>query len=227
MTPIKQTRGKCAYCGRQMTRSGLSRHLEACSARREAIELANKREGRRELLFHLLARDAWGGDYWLHLEVNGTARLSVLDRYLRRIWLECCGHMSQFSVGGWRGSQILKQAPVEDVFDPGVVVTHIYDFGTPSETLIKAVRVRQGRPLTSHPIALMARNAASEFECAQCSSSATSMCLDCDFDEGEVGQFCDQHGEEHEHVHPDGLVELSNSPRLGMCGYSGPAEPPY
>ena len=158
MARRKQTRGKCAFCGREMTRSGLTRHLEACTERKEAIEAADQARGNEQPLYHLVARDAWGGDYWLHLEMNGSATLTNLDRYLRAIWLECCGHLSQFSIGGWSGNEIPMSRQIQRVFTPGLELTHIYDFGTSSETLVKVVEVREGKLLTSHPIVLMARN---------------------------------------------------------------------
>ena len=37
--------------------------------------------------------------------------------------------------------------------------------------------------------------------------------------------FCQEHADEHEH--DDMLMPIVNSPRTGMCGYTGPAEPPY
>ena len=41
--------------------------------------------------------------------------------------------------------------------------------------------------------------------------------------------FCDVHAEEHAEdlEHEDMLMSIVNSPRTGMCGYNGPAEPPY
>ena len=39
------------------------------------------------------------GDYWLHLAVRTDTKLHTLDRTLRDLWLECCGHLSQFTVG--------------------------------------------------------------------------------------------------------------------------------
>jgi hypothetical protein len=39
--------------------------------------------------------------------------------------------------------------------------------------------------------------------------------------------LCEQHAEEHECSDYGEPVELLNSPRVGMCGYYGPAEPPY
>jgi hypothetical protein len=44
---------------------------------------------------------------------------------------------------------------------------------------------------------------------------------------GEWQTFCEQHAEEHAHDEYGQPLELVNSPRLGMCGYDGPAEPPY
>jgi len=159
MAKRKQTRGTCAFCGREMTRSGLGRHLRTCRNRQEAIQAADREAGRAEMLYHLQVQDAWGGAYWLHLEMKGSARLVDLDRYLRAIWLECCGHLSRFSFGGWQGAEIAKSRRADQVFAPGVELTHIYDFGTTSETLIKYLDVREGKPLTRHLIYLMGRNA--------------------------------------------------------------------
>jgi hypothetical protein len=30
--------------------------------------------------------------YWMHLEVAAGTTLTILDRFLRDTWLECCGH---------------------------------------------------------------------------------------------------------------------------------------
>ena len=78
--------------------------------------------------------------------MRGSATLADLDHYLRAIWLECCGHLSRFSVGGWDGAEISKRRRVEQVFRLGLELVHIYDFGTSSETLIKVVDGRKGKP---------------------------------------------------------------------------------
>ena len=223
MARRKQTRGKCAFCGREMTRGGLIKHLKACAERKEAIDASNQARG--QPLYHLVVRDAWGGDYWLHLEMNCSATLKDLDRYLRAIWLECCGHLSQFSIGGWSGNEIPMSRQIQRVFTSGLELTHIYDFGTESRTLVKAVGVRQGKPLTEHPIYLMARNNAPQAACAVCGQPATWLCMDCWYESNETTMLCDEHAEEHEH--DEGVMAFVNSPRTGMCGYSGPAEPPY
>ena len=227
MVRRKQSRGKCAFCAREMTKGGLARHLPACSQRQEAIGAANQKPGKEQRLYHLQVQDAWQGDYWLHLEMKGSATLRDLDQYLRAIWLECCGHLSQFSIGGWSGREIGKNRRVEEVFEPGMELTHIYDFGTSSETLVKAVGVRKGKPLTRHPIALLARNDPPEAYCMECERPAIWLCVECMIELDEPGTLCDEHVEEHPHEDYGEPMPLVNSPRMGMCGYCGPAEPPY
>lgn len=186
MSNTDKTRGACVFCGRSLTRGGMSRHLQRCDARMAAIRAADARPGERETLLHLLVQDEPTGDYWLHLEMRANAPLKKLDEYLRAIWLECCGHLSQFSRGEWGGQEIGIGRRIGDVLGDGGTLTHVYDFGESSVTLVKAVDVREGRPLSRHPIHLMARNGM-----------------------------------------PAGIALPVNSPRLGTCGYTGPARPPY
>lgn len=223
----KQTRGACAFCGEDYTGGGMTRHLSACPKRREAIEEAEAKPGEGEPLYHLGLRDAWGTAFWLHLEMRGSATLAHLDQYLRAIWLECCGHLSEFFLGRAWGEELPMGLPAERLFQKGLQLTHIYDFGTSSETLIEAVKMRVGKPLTSHPILLMARNNPPKAECTECGEPASWMCLECIYDLREPGTLCDKHAETHPHEDYGAPVPLVNSPRVGMCAYCGPAEPPY
>lgn len=227
MARKQQSKGACAYCGREMTRSGMARHLQSCEKRLEVIAAADAKPGADGIFLHLQVQDAYGGPYWLHLEMDGAATLKKLDGYLRTIWLECCGHLSQFSTGGWGGRQIGMGRKVGDVFRYGTELTHIYDFGTSTETLIKAVDAREGRSTVRHPIALMARNDPPTFACMECGEAATSLCMQCVIEEERSGMLCEQHAEEHPHDDYGGLYAVVNSPRMGECGYDGPAEPPY
>lgn len=137
--------GACAYCGRMMSRGGMTRHLESCEKRRAAIEAAREGAGGEVGLFHLLVQDSYDGTYWLHLEMDGVATLKKLDEYLRAIWLECCGHLSEFHAGAAYGPKVGQQRKAEEVFRPGVELGHVYDFGTSSETRVRVVGQRRGR----------------------------------------------------------------------------------
>src|SRR5437870_1715660 len=79
---LKPSRGRCEFCGTSAAKGEMRRHLEACAARAPVQALYLTVEGREF------------PDYWLHLEAAPNATLADLDRFLRRIWLECCGHLS-------------------------------------------------------------------------------------------------------------------------------------
>ena len=157
MRDSRLSRGLCGYCGREMTRAGMSRHLGLCEVREGVLEDTLGQNGERVPLLHVQARDAWTGQYWLNLEVDCTAPLAQLDAYLRAVWLECCGHLSRFSFGGWAGDEVSMSERVGRVIHPGVELTHTYDIGTETFTMNRGLAVRKGHRTTPRPITLMAR----------------------------------------------------------------------
>ncbi len=224
----KQSRGVCVYCGAAYALGGMLKHLTACPQRQLAITVASETAGaKKETLYLMRVRDVYASDFWLFLEVRGSSALQDLDKYLRAIWLECCGHMSQFSFGGWSGEEISMRRRISGVFELGDELTHIYDFGTSSETLIKAVGLRTGAPTTRHPIALLARNQLPEVVCQACDQPGAYFCQECQIEEDKPGVLCNEHAKGHPHKNYGRLTLRVNSPRLGMCGYLGPANPPY
>jgi hypothetical protein len=205
----------------------MARHLRVCQLRAKAISASGEGSGQMQPIYHLEVRGAWQGDYWLHLEMRGSARLQALDRYLRRIWLECCGHLSHFSIGGWDGDPVPISRRAEDVFWTERKLTHIYDYGTTSMTTIRVVDLRRGKPLTPRrAVFLMARNMPPEIQCMECERAARWWCYECMCEHNESGALCDQHAQAHPHRDYGDPVPIVNSPRTGMCGYIGPADPP-
>jgi len=227
MTSGKQLKGKCAYCGQEISKNGITRHLAACAQRQEAIITVENKQSEAETLYHLRIQASGLKQFWLDLEMRGSATLKNLDSYLRDIWLECCGHLSSFSHGSCQGNGIPKNRRADEVFEPNVKLTHIYDFGTSSMTFVKCAGVRNGKPTTSRPIALMARNLMPEYECIECKQPAIWLCMECLIEEDVWGTLCDEHVETHLHDNYGEPIKVVNSPRLGLCGYTGPAEPPY
>ncbi|MCL5999367.1 MAG: hypothetical protein M1546_25380 [Chloroflexi bacterium] len=179
-----ESRGTCAYCGELITKRSVSKHLDKCPKRLETLQSAAASRRPVETLWHIRIQDAYDKDYWLNLEMNGSAPLEKLDDYLRAIWLECCGHLSKFTIG-------------------------------------------EGKPTTKHPIALLARNVMPEAVCQECGQPARWLCIECLYEENKTGHLCNDHVEDHPHDNYGEPMPLFNSPRVGMCGYDGPAEPPY
>ena len=120
-----QSKGDCVYCKRPLSRGGLAKHLHTCSAHQQAITQA-KGKG-TQTLYHLQVQDAYDGNFWLHLEMNGNATLQTLDDYLREIWLECCGHLSHFAIGNaWDDRELAMNRKIHQVLQPGVELVHYY-----------------------------------------------------------------------------------------------------
>jgi hypothetical protein len=219
--------GACAFCNEVITKRSIFKHLEKCPKRQESLVTVETSNRPVETLWHLRVQDAHDKDFWLDLEMVSSASLDKLDKFLRAIWLECCGHLSKFTIGGWTGMDVGKSRKANSIFETGLILRHLYDYGTTSETDIKVVGFREGKPTSKHPIALLARNLMPEAACQECGQPAEWLCIECLYEGDNTGYLCDEHVEEHPHDNYGEPMPLLNSPRTGMCGYDGPAEPPY
>lgn len=222
-----ESRGTCAFCGEVVTKRGIGKHLEKCPKWLEQFQAAKMGSQPSETIWRLRVQDAYNKNYWLDLEMAGSATLAKLDKYLRAIWLECCGHLSQFTIGGWGGMDIAKARKANAIFEEGVTLRHLYDFGTTSETDIRVLGARTGQMISKHPITLLARNIQPEALCQVCGQPANWLCIECLYEEDKTGYLCDAHVEDHPHENYGEPMGIFNSPRTGMCGYDGPAKPPY
>ncbi len=165
----------------------------------------------------------------MHLEVANSATLDDLDAFLRRTWLECCGHMSAFTINrrmdtedpDWgddpEGEEDSLFEPIGEVLQPGDVVGYDYDFGS---TTHLTIRVRAQNPFRSGegPVVVLARNAPLEWTCSVCGAPATQVCPDCEWK--GTGFLCENCVPGHAR-HADRLLPVVNSPRMGVCGYAG------
>ncbi|MGE0883165.1 MAG: hypothetical protein AB7P14_06445 [Blastocatellales bacterium] len=220
-------KGVCTYCDQEVAKNAVTKHLSVCTQRREMLAKVEASSGKIEKLYHLRIQAAYLKDFWLDLEMRGSATLEDLDEYLRAIWLECCGHMSMFSPKGWGSDEIPKSRKIERVLSVGDKLVHIYDFGTESETHISVTNVREGKATTKRPIALLVRNKQPEVVCIECGKPAGWICQECQIEDETSGLLCDDCAEDHPHDNYGEPMEICNSPRVGMCGYDGPAKPPY
>lgn len=231
--------GTCAFCGRQVAAAGVAKHLTSCPARLAAIDKAEASKRKSQALYHLIVRDAVDGTYWLHLEAPAATTHQEVDAYLRAIWVDCCGHMSHFVFGTTRYQELIDgffalgdqkniTSQIGDIFRPGLKGKYEYDFGTPTELKLEVAGVREGKPLTTKPVALLARNLMPSYVCAECGAPATNICMQCYFEIGEPGCYlCADHAKQHGCTLYGGPKLRFNSPRTGRCKYNGPAKPPY
>ncbi len=211
---VRQTsKGNCVLCGKSFSKSGISRHLQSC---REKSAMGGRSRG-----FHLAIEGRDLPEYWLHLDVAADAPLAALDRYLRETWLECCGHLSAFYFGGRKRSSRSRDK-LGRILSLGMQFTHEYDFGDTTELSLRVVWEGDVN-VDAGAIRLLARNDPPTLTCVGCGAAAAQICTRCAW-EGE-GLFCGECVVPHIAMQERGegmLLPVVNSPRIGMCGYTGP-----
>lgn len=88
------------FCEQVFAKSGIRAHLENCQARATVMAVLQKDISAKNTQFFQLAIEGrYASEYWMHVEIPADYTLSHLDQFLRDVWLECCGHLSQFIVG--------------------------------------------------------------------------------------------------------------------------------
>lgn len=221
-----RTKGSCVFCGKEMTRAGMQKHLASCKMRSEKRAEAEASSKTVANLCQILVYSPYDSDFWLYLEVNGAATLEKLDFYLRRIWLECCGHMSQFCFDRFYGEEISMKTRIHKIFVPELELFYAYDFGSTTELKVKLMGMQVGKPLTKNPVYLLARNNMPDVPCDKCGKPGAWIDLEAMYEYGEFSALCDKHNKGKNESNY-GEMRLVNSPRAGVCSYEGPADPPY
>jgi hypothetical protein len=96
------SKGVCSYCKGEFEKAKMTQHLKYCKQRAAEIttELESISTTQKTRLFHILVEGRYNAQYWMHLEMPSSDTLADLDDFLRAIWLECCGHLSEFTIGG-------------------------------------------------------------------------------------------------------------------------------
>jgi hypothetical protein len=204
--------GVCQACGARKGKAAMFAHVQDCMPRQVG---AGSSRAPEPLL--LLRAEARGRPmFWLDVAVKREGKLKDVDRFLRHIWLECCGHMSEFSTGTHR--KVSMNAKVSDALGAGDRLDYVYDFGSSTELL---VRLLGGVNASSKgAVRLAARNEPPMWPCDACGKAATAVCAQCLY-EGK-GFCCAAHAPDHD-CGENMLLPVVNSPRMGVCGYTGEA----
>jgi len=218
-----ESAGKCDVCGGTFSKRQMLRHLAGCAYP----------AGKDVALVAQVRIDAPSSPFWIDLDVKTDAPLRELDQFLRNIWLECCGHLSAFEVG--RARYVLDLS--DDIYGPqpnersmatrisaalpsiGSSFGYEYDFGSTTRLRLKVI-ARRHAPTRRDAVRLLARNDAPDWKCSECGGRATSLCAYCIYEREAFA--CDQHVNDHE-CGEEGMLPVVNSPRMGVCGYTGGA----
>jgi hypothetical protein len=202
--------GTCQMCEQTAPRAAMAKHVVRCAAQRD-------RGGRLEPLVHFRVEASGAPDYWLYLEARASASFQQLDDLLREVWLECCGYMSAFRVG--RSEVSMRTALGSIVGQTRGAFEYDYDFGSTTALKGKALGLREGSTIRP-AVRVLARNAPMRWTCADCSGAADVICPDCL--DSDSCFFCSTHAAQHPCADDDLWLPVVNSPRMGVCGYTGP-----
>lgn len=230
------SRGSCLLCARSFSKSGMTRHLRSCRGDRSTGDGGSgSRPGRRRQGFHVVAEGLERPQYWMHLEMAGNASLMDLDLFLRRTWLECCGHLSSFVIRGrnhfledrgfWADRDDLNmEGSLKSMLRPGMRFVHEYDFGSTTELGLRVIS-EVDTSVDQNEVRVLARNDPPAIPCFKCESQAAQICTECLWD--GRGFYCDDCARLHVRESrscDEMFLPVVNSPRMGECAYAGPDE---
>jgi len=212
-----KSEGICGYCKGSFHGNTIARHLVRC----HEMAKANNKCGNNKI--YIIKAEAY--PYWVYFEANASDTLSDIDNFLRGLWLECCGHLSAFTIDGIVYSSHPEKEFADKSMDiqigkaiaPGLSFSHEYDFGSTTFLRLKCLSDRLGEILKK--IKIIARNEMPDFKCV-CGNKPESLCLDCFQEKGYGAMLCKKCEKEHE-CDEEMFLPIVNSPRMGVCGYSG------
>lgn len=200
--------GTCVLCKHETSKGQMTRHVLSCAS-------ANSPEGPTEEILQLRVDSADDPMYWLHVEVRARSSFQQLDSLLRRTWLECCGHLSEFRLGR---RELSLSAPIgRELPRVGAKFAYEYDFGSTTALRGQVVGVRVGR-LGRAASRIVARNNPLLWSCADCERPALIVCPLCIYEDSYL--FCETHAETHACADEEAYLPVVNSPRMGVCGYA-------
>lgn len=224
------SKGTCHFCHGVFSKAAMSKHLATCAQRTAVSATQGQKSAKPTRLIHLQAEGRDQPQYWMHLEIPADATLKTLDDFLRMTWLECCGHLSRFEIAGTSygsypdpefGDKSMR-VQLGKILSPGMQFLHEYDFGTTTELRLKVIGEREG-VVKGKSIQMLALNEPPTVPCSVCGKPATELCSECIY-EGN-GWLCESCAEDHK-CGEEMLLPVVNSPRTGMCGYTGPGPEP-
>lgn len=196
-----QQKGNCYLCGTELGKVAMKNHI---------LKQHSEPDGEQECC--LIKVEGMDKRYWLLLDAPTTASLKNLDDFLRKIWLECCGHMSAFMGSGYREYPMSRKL---GAFPEGSQIGYEYDFGDTTELLVRFIGQTR-RKKQREVVRLLARNTPIDWKCIKCCQPAELV----DMSREERPCYCRACAKKSE-LDLDMALPITNSPRMGVCAYTG------
>jgi len=210
--------GQCKTCSSNFSKRSALKHFSSCNDLQTFLKKSSNKEGS----FIIKVQFPYAVSvYWMYLLLPKKMKLKKLDQFLRDTWLECCGHLSAFTIEGISYSSSPEgeesmNISCNHILFPKLKFRHEYDFGSTTELEFEVVGEWKSTP--QKDILLLMKNNPPEFPCDGCRKTAAHICTHC---EKSLCKACvTSHGCVEDEGGDDYMISsLANSPRAGVCGY--------
>lgn len=216
-------RARCRFCGEHFAKKGIARHLVSCAPKH-----VDEPSPPLKTYYQFAISSDDAPRYWLYLLVDPASTLRQLDQFIRDTWVECCDHLSCFEVGGRQYCSDEASGPgsrgmavrLMDLPGEQLRMLYVYDFGSSTVLNIRSVSPVEYADNAGDFI-VAARNQPPPYSCS-CGNRASILVRDAMDDRDSQAFYCEQCITEYE-GDLSSLSPLTNSPRMGICGYYGPS----
>lgn len=200
-----QNVGTCFICHQTLNHILMERHLNDCVKKEIEVHPADL-----NTIDIFRIKIISNKTFWLYVEMPAHASLQYLDDFLRAVWLECCGHLSEFKIKG--GVRFHINQAISQFFKKGTQFSYEYDFG--STTLLEGEVIDCYEGQLHKKVRFLARNNMPTIKCTTCSANPKAICSYC-------YRFCCTECVKKHRYRKEGMLPVVNSPRIGVCGYTG------
>ncbi len=217
--------------GKQVPTPGICRICKEPVTKRTVISHLKKKHGEpgSSEKYLILIDTPYASPYWLAILADPQATLADLDMVIRDVWVECCGHLSSFIIGGVEysinrlgedldddyGETESMNTPLKDVLVPGMRCRYLYDYGSTTELRVKVSDIMPC-DLVGDDLVVLGINDKTELFCDECKSPAAYHYTE--WDDGKLLCIACSSDEDLDECY---LLPITNSPRSGVCEYEG------
>lgn len=233
------------FCKEMLSKTDMSKHLVKEIKQQEKV--AKQKNCKSYLVMIEPDKRYYGkNDFFLYLWVDGNETMGDIDDLLRGVWLECCHHLSGFtdpskkrkrqalrftnllnddafsavgSIGSDEEEEIMDME-AKDILEKGKVLEYQYDYGSTTYLTLKvvaefdiAVSTKEMLLSRNEPLEILCDECKTEVAVKVCAVDGMTLCSKC----------AKKHKKECEDFADYAAMPIVNSPRMGVCGYSGGA----
>lgn len=137
-------KARCYYCNKELTERTIKRHMKNCAEMKECIDRELKQSKSRRKQYILAIKDEYSKKYCIYISIDAALQLCHLDQFIRDVWVECCGHLSEFTIDGDnyhdnRDGNYEMNVRLNEVLYIGQKFEYVYDFGSSTYLTLEVI----------------------------------------------------------------------------------------